>query len=68
MLPDQMAKPIQPTPTLRGKDAERLLRDLANVCTPAEAKRRIARARKVRAEMMRPKVATGSGRAKRRAR
>ena len=42
--------------TLRGKDAERLLRDLAKVCSPAEAKRRIAYARRELAKLARPKV------------
>lgn len=51
-----MAKPIQPTPTLRGEDAERLLRDLVDACTPAEAERRIAYARRQLAEMTRAKI------------
>jgi hypothetical protein len=50
-----MARPIEPTPTLQGEDAERLLRELANVCPPEEAQRRIELARRERAEMMRPK-------------
>jgi hypothetical protein len=35
-----MARPIEPTPILEGEDAERLLRDLENVCSPEEARRR----------------------------
>ncbi len=50
-----MAKPIEPTPTLRGKDAERLLRDLKNVCSPEEARARSTAARDELKEMMRPK-------------
>lgn len=50
-----MARPIQATPTLRGEDAKRLLRDLEDVCSPEEAQRRIEYGRKLRAEMMRPK-------------
>lgn len=51
-----MASPIEATPTLKGADAQRLLRDLEDVCSPEEAARRIERARAVRAEMMRPKI------------
>ena len=54
-----MARPIEPTPILEGEDAERLLRDLENVCSPEEARRRIEWARAKRAEMMRPKVLSG---------
>jgi hypothetical protein len=50
-----MARPIEPTPMLQGEDAERLLSDLAKVCSPQEAQRRIELARRERAEMMRPK-------------
>jgi hypothetical protein len=52
-----MASPIDATPTLKGADARRLLAELENVCSPEEAARRIERARSLRAEMMRPKVA-----------
>ncbi len=50
-----MARPIQPTPPLDGDDAEALLRDLENVCSPEEMKRRAEWARRELAEMMRPK-------------
>ena len=50
-----VARPIESTPTLYGEDAEQLLRELANVCSPAEAKARGERGRRLRAEMMRPK-------------
>jgi hypothetical protein len=49
-----MARPIEPTPTLRGADAKRLMDELRDVCTPSEAQRRIEYARAARAEMMRP--------------
>jgi hypothetical protein len=51
-----MARPIEPTPVLKGEDAERLRRDLANVCSPDEARRRTEYARQQLAEMTRPKV------------
>ncbi len=51
-----MAKPIQPTPPLEGEDAERLLRDLENVCTTEEAARRVEWARRQLGELTRPKV------------
>lgn len=47
-----MARPIEPTPTLEGAAAERLLSDLETVCTPAEAKSRVEWARRERAAMM----------------
>jgi hypothetical protein len=47
-----MPRPIRPTPTVRGKDAERLLRDIRNPCNPEEAKRRVAAAKEARASMM----------------
>jgi hypothetical protein len=50
-----MAKPIESTPTLQGEDAERLLSDLANVCSVEESRRRATYARSTLAEMMRPK-------------
>lgn len=40
---------------LEGEDAERLLRDLDNVCSPEEARRRAARAKGRLAETMRRK-------------
>lgn len=51
-----MAKPIDPTPTLHGEDAYRLLRDLEDVCNPDEARARVTMARQELAEMMRPKT------------
>ncbi len=51
-----MARPIQPTPTLRGSDAKRLVRELENVCSPNEAKRRIEYARGQLSEMIAPKI------------
>jgi hypothetical protein len=54
-----MARPIEPTPVLEGEDAERLLRDLENTCTPEEAKRRVQKARGFLAEIMRPKTPRG---------
>jgi hypothetical protein len=53
-----MARPIEPTPTLEGAAAEKLLAELAHVCPPEEARRRIDEARNARAEMMRPKHGT----------
>ena len=40
-----MARPIEPTPKLRGEDARRLLRDLERRCTPAQYKARVEAAR-----------------------
>lgn len=50
-----MARPIEPTPKLSGEDAERLLSDLANACSPEEADRRIALGRGELARMLRVK-------------
>lgn len=50
-----MSRPIEATPTLEGKDAERLLRDLEKVCSPEEARRRIEYAKVELARMMQPK-------------
>jgi hypothetical protein len=47
-----MARPIEPTPVLEGEDAERLLAELERVCTPDEAERRVAAARKLLAKVM----------------
>lgn len=47
-----MARPIEPTPSLSGADADRLIRDLADVCPPEEARARMAQARTARAAMM----------------
>lgn len=50
-----MARPIQPTPALSDKEAKRLQRELANVCTPEEARARIELAKKALTELTRPK-------------
>jgi hypothetical protein len=54
-----MARPIEPTPVLTGKDAKRLQRELANVCTPEEARARIAHAKKSLVELTRAKFSGG---------
>jgi hypothetical protein len=48
-----MTGPIEATPVLVGKDAKRLRSELANMCTPEEARARIARAKKSLAELTR---------------
>ena len=55
-----MARPIEPTPVLIGKEAKRLQRELENVCTPEEARARIAHAKKSLVELTREKF-TGGG-------
>jgi len=50
-----MAQPIEPTPVLTGEDARRLVQSLDNRCSNAEAERRMAWAKKVLADMTRPK-------------
>ena len=47
-----MARPIEPTPTIYGEDAERLLADLEKVCSPEEGQSRIEWAKRERARMM----------------
>lgn len=47
---------IKATPTLEGEDADKLLKDLEDVCSPEEAKSRIEYAKKEIKEMMRPKT------------
>lgn len=47
-----MTQPIAPTPVLEGEDAERLLEELENVCSPEEAQRRVAAARKLLAKVL----------------
>jgi len=47
-----MARPIEPTPTLEGAAAEKLLTSLVNVCTPSEARARVDWARDQRTAMM----------------
>lgn len=54
-----MARPIEPTPVLTGKDAKRLQRDLASVCTPEEARPRIGHAKSSLAELTRAKFSGG---------
>lgn len=53
-----MAKPIQPTPTLHGEDAEKLLKDLAKVqpLSDEEWRKRVEKAKKNIEEMMRKKI------------
>ena len=46
-----MPSPIEPTPVLEGEAAEELLRQLEDVCSPEEAKRRIAAARRFLAKV-----------------
>lgn len=47
-----MARPIEATPPLDAEDWSRLVRELEDVCTPEEAERRIAWARRELARMM----------------
>ena len=47
-----MARPIEPTPVLEGEDAERLLKELEQVCAPDEAERRVAAARRLLARVV----------------
>lgn len=47
-----MARPIEHTPALEGDDARRLLEQLEDVCSPEEAERRIAAARKLLAKVL----------------
>jgi hypothetical protein len=55
-----MATPIQPTPPLNTEDSERLRRDLAEVCSPEEAERRVRLAEeRLRAAMMMPGTLAG---------
>lgn len=42
-----MARPIEPTPELDADEWAELMHDVENVCTPEEAKRRIAYAERV---------------------
>ena len=57
-----MARPIEPTPNLEAEDAERLLRDLEQVCLPAEAERRMRWAEQQVAQMMGSKSSPSGGR------
>lgn len=50
-----MAHPIEPTPTLRGEDAQRLIASLDDRCSNQEAERRMAWAKNTLAQMTRPK-------------
>lgn len=54
-----MARPIESTPVLVGREADRLARELANGCTPQEARARIALAKKALAELRRTKFRKG---------
>ena len=50
-----MARPIEPTPTLEGQDAERVLKSLESTAPPEEIARRRAQAREFVASVTRPK-------------
>ena len=52
-----MASPIEATPVLRGDDAQRLIDSLGDMCSPEEAKRRIAWSKDALAEMARREIA-----------
>jgi len=57
-----VASPIEPTPVLRGEDAQRLLESLDDRCSNTEAERRMAWAKQALAQMTRPrKGSRGSG-------
>ena len=47
-----MASPIEPTPPLGPEESERLRRELAQVCSPEEADRRVRIAQKRLAELL----------------
>ncbi len=50
-----MARPIEPTPTLQGEDAERVLKSLESTAPPEEIARRRAQVREFVASVTRPK-------------
>lgn len=50
-----MARPIEPTPTLDGEDADRLLESLDKHASPAEMKERQRRAKEYLEEIRKPK-------------
>jgi hypothetical protein len=50
-----MARPIEPTPVLRGEDAEKLAASIADVASRPEIERRVAGARSFLAEISTPK-------------
>lgn len=50
-----MAKPIEPTPPLEGEEAEKLLAELKDVCSPEEAARRLRASREFLTRVMKPK-------------
>lgn len=54
-----MAKPIEPTPVLTGRDAQSMLADLSNGCSPVEARARVASAAIELKEMTRRKGPSG---------
>jgi len=41
-----MARQIEATPEVSGEDAEQILREIKNVCSPEEVKRRVEKAKK----------------------
>lgn len=50
-----MARPIEPTPPITGKDAEKLLAELEQVVPPEEIARHVAEAEQFLALVMKPK-------------
>jgi hypothetical protein len=58
---DGVAKPIEPTPPLEGEEAEKLLAELKDICSPQEAERRLRVSREFLAKVMKPKGWRQSG-------
>ncbi|TKC95157.1 hypothetical protein E8A74_47520 [Polyangium fumosum] len=56
MMPQAMARPIEPTPPLSGEDAEELLASLEKVASPEEVEKRLEAAKRYLADVKRPKV------------
>lgn len=50
-----MARPVMPTPTVRGREARKLLESLKDVASPEVERARTEHAKAYLAEMMRPK-------------
>lgn len=57
-----MARPIEATPVVTGKDADELEASIAEVASPEEVKRRKRVAREFLATVTMPKPAKGGGR------
>jgi len=51
-----MARPIEPTPTLEGDDADALLADISKTITPEEAERRRREAKEYLTNVKQPKT------------